>query len=104
MPKHEGNAHGRHYSEDEREDDAQRNFNRAKGRNHFEVDEDQKAGGHSDRHASAASDSGGQQHVFASDKNDDDVNRHDQAQSTGHMQGSAHKSGGHQNGRHQNNS
>lgn len=103
MSKGKGNAHGKHYTEEEIENDAQRNTNRSKGRQHFEVDEDTKAGGHSDKHASAASDSGGQQHEFRRDKNDDDINRHDQAQSEGHMQGSARKSGGHQGGRNQNN-
>lgn len=102
MSKEKGNAHGKHFTEDEREDDAQRNFNESKGRQHFPADENQKAGGHSDRHASSSGDSG-EQHEFRDEGNDDDINRHSQAQSEGHMQGSGRKEGGHQAGRHQHN-
>ncbi len=98
MSKEEGNAHGRHYTEGERKDDAQRNHNRDKGRQHFEADIDQKAGGHSDRHAN---DSSGQQHEFRQDNNDDDLNRHSKPQDAGGMQGDARNQGGHQGGRNQ---
>lgn len=103
MSRKEGNAHGKHFTEDEREDDAQRNHNQSKGHRHFAVDENQHAGGHSDKHASATSDTGGQQHEFRRDINDDDINHHDEAQSEGHMQGTQRKSGGHQSGRNQKN-
>ncbi len=99
MPKNEGNAQGRHYTDEERQEDEQRNFNRATGRKHFEVDENQKAGGHSDKHLSQ---SDGREHEFRHKGNDDDINRHDEAQDEGRMQGSA-RSTGHQGGRNQNN-
>lgn len=99
MSKHGGNAHGKHYTEDEREDDAERNHNQARGRQHFdETDETQKAGGHSDRHASGGE---GQMHEFRREKNDDDEHHHDQAQSEGGMQGENRNAGGHQGGRNQ---
>lgn len=101
MANDKGNAHGRHFTEEEREDDAQRNNNQSKGRQHFAADPDQKAGGHSDRHASTATDSGGQQHEFSHEGNDDDVNRHSQPQSEGGMQGDSRNAGGHQGGRNQ---
>jgi hypothetical protein len=101
MAKNEGNAHGRHYTEDEKEQDALRNNNRSKGRQHFEADSDQKAGGHSDKHASSVTGDGGQQHEFRHDGNDDDENRHSRPQNEGGMQGDARNQGGHQGGRNQ---
>lgn len=61
MPKEEGNAHGRHYTEEERSEDENRNHNQSHGRGHFADDEHEKAGGHSDRWAI---DSRGEQREF----------------------------------------
>jgi hypothetical protein len=105
MPKNEGTAHGRHYTEEEKTEDENRNYNRTTGRGHFDADEEQKAGGHSDRWADASEEqSAGRQHEFRDrDRNDDDENRHDEAQSEGGMQGDARNQGGHEGGRNQNN-
>ena len=106
MSRNEGTAHGRHFTEEEKDADENRNYNQASGRRHFEPDETQKAGGHSDRWADASEDeSGGRQHEFrAGDDNDDNENRHSQEQSEGGMQGEARNEGGHEGGRNQNNS
>lgn len=101
MPKKEGNAHGEHYTQAEQEVDEQRNHNRSKGRQHFPPDTTQKAGGHSDRQASARHDTPGQLHEFRSDENDDDLNRHSKPQDEGGMQGDSRNAGGHQGGRNQ---
>jgi hypothetical protein len=105
MPRTEGTAHGRHYTEQERIEDENRNHNQSGGRRHFEADEEQKAGGHSDRWADASEEqSKGQQHEFRNrDQNDDDVNRHSQEQSEGGMQGEGRNEGGHEGGRNQRN-
>lgn len=100
MPKHEGNAHGRHYTEADQEDDAQRNHNQSKGREHFPASEDVHTGGHSDKHASPASDTGGEMHEFSHHNNEEANSPHEKAQDEGHMTGAGHKEGGHQNGRH----
>lgn len=100
MSKQEGNAHGKHYTEDEHEDDAQRNHNQSKGRQHWEADPNQKAGGHSDKHASAASDNGGEQHEFSHQSVEEGSKSHNKAQDVGHMPGSGHNEGGHEGGRH----
>ncbi len=105
MPKNEGTAHGRHYTEEEHTEDENRNYNQSKGRQHFQADETAKAGGHSDRWAdSSSSDSAGQQHEFSRGGDNDDVNAHDQPQDEGQMQGEARNEGGHQGGRNRNNS
>lgn len=101
MAKEAGNAHGKHYDQEDREIDQERNHNRSGGRQHFEADSDQKAGGHSDRTASARHDTPGQLHEFRNDENDDDRNRHNKPQDEGGMQGDARNSGGHQGGRNQ---
>jgi len=62
MPEQEGNAHGRHYTEQEREAGSERNHNQSQSRRHFEQKKDEKAGGHSDRWATG---SAGEQHEFA---------------------------------------
>lgn len=103
MPKHEGNAHGRHYTEEDREEDAERNHNQTKGREHFPASEDVHAGGHSDKHASSLTDQG-EKHEFRHKHNEEEESRpHDNPQDEGHMTGAGHKEGGHQNGRHQHN-
>jgi hypothetical protein len=96
MSRNEGTAHGRHFTDEERTEDENRNHNQASGRRHFEANEDQKAGGHSDRWAdSSDSEARGQQHEFrAGDDNDDDANRHSQEQSEGGMQGEGRNEGG----------
>lgn len=105
MSRQEGNAHGRHYTEDEKVEDENRNYNQAKGRRHFSAEEDSKAGGHSDRWADSSDDDNrGEQHEFARGGDNDDVNAHDQAQDEGRMQGEARNEGGHQGGRNQHNS
>ena len=105
MPRQEGNAHGRHYTEQEHTEDENRNYNQAKGRRHFSPDEDSKAGGHSDRWADSGSDeSRGQQHEFRAGSENEDVHAHSEAQSEGRMQGEARNEGGHQSGRNQHNS
>lgn len=104
MPKSEGNAHGKHYSEADKEVDELRNHNQATGRKHFAPETTEKAGGHSDRTASARHDEPGQMHEFRDDKNDDDLDRHNKAQDEGGMQGAHRKAGGHQPGRHQHDS
>ncbi|MDB5081590.1 MAG: hypothetical protein JWP00_3514 [Chloroflexi bacterium] len=104
MPKNQGNAHGEHFSEADQEIDEQRNHNRSKGRQHFPADTTQKAGGHSDRTASARNDTPGKMHEFRDDSNDDDQNRHNKSQDEGGMQGDSRNSGGHQGGRNQPNS
>jgi hypothetical protein len=101
MPKQEGNAHGRHYTEEEKADDDQRNYNQSHGRQHFEQNEHEKAGGHSDRWAT---DSAGEQHEFSSDKNTGNTDVHDNPQDEGQMQGESRNEGGHQGGRNRNNS
>ena len=104
MPKQEGNAHGKHHTEDEREDDAQRNHNQSKGRDHFPASADVKAGGHSDKHASSQSDTGGEQHEFRHKHNEEEASHpHDKAQDEGHMTGTGRNEGGHEGGRHQHN-
>lgn len=105
MPKHEGNAHGRHYTEEERENDEQRNHNDNKGRQHFEEPENHiHTGGHSDKHASAASDNGGQFHDLAKPGDPtDDINQDDKPQDDGRRKGAGRNEGGHQGGRHQHN-
>jgi hypothetical protein len=103
MAKAEGNAHGKHYTEAEKEADELRNHNEATGRQHFAPEADEKAGGHSDRSASARHDEPGQMHEFSDEKNKDEVNRHNKAQDEGGMQGESRNAGGHQGGRHQHN-
>ncbi len=103
MPKSEGNANGKHFSEAEKETDELRNHNQSTSRKHFAQESDQKAGGHSDRTASARHDEPGQIHEFRDDKNDDDLDRHNKAQDEGGMQGAHRKAGGHQPGRNQKN-
>jgi len=100
MPEQEGNAHGRHYTEQEREAGSERNHNQSQSRRHFEQKKDEKAGGHSDRWATG---SAGEQHEFASDKGDDNLDVHDNPQDEGQMQGEARNEGGHQGGRNRNN-
>ena len=100
MPEQEGNAHGRRYTEQEHEADSERNYNRSQGRRHFEQNEHEKAGGHSDRWAT---DSAGEQHDFRSDKGDDNADVHNSPQDEGQMQSEARNEGGHQGGRNRNN-
>ncbi|MEP6776265.1 MAG: hypothetical protein ABJA50_11785 [Chloroflexota bacterium] len=101
MPKEEGTAHGRHYTEEERVEDENRNHNQSHGRGHFAEDEHEKAGGHSDRWAN---DSTGEQHEFSSGKDDDNLDVHNKPQDEGQMQGEARNEGGHQGGRNKKNS
>ncbi len=104
MPREEGTAHGRHYTEQDDIEDANRNYNQSKGRKHAEPDEDQRAGGHSDRWANASLEDGqGKQHDLERGE-EEKAHIHDDAQSEGRMQGQARKEGGHQTGRNQTNS
>ena len=99
MAKQEGNAHGRHYTDEERDEDAQRNFNEDSGRQHFPADEHQKAGGHSDRHAN---DTSGQQHEFSKPETDEvESAKEIKPQDKGRQPGSGRNAGGHQGGRNQ---
>ncbi len=104
MPREEGTAHGRHYTEQDDIEDANRNHNQSKGRKHVTPDVDQRAGGHSDRWADASQDdSRGRQHELR--REDEELaHSHDDEQSEGPMQGQARKEGGHQTGRNQTNS
>src|SRR4029078_12561201 len=95
MPEQEGNAHGRHYTEQEREADSERNHNQSPSRRHFEQKKDEKAAGHSDRWATG---SAGEQHEFASDKGDDNLDVHDNPQDEGQKQGEARHESGHPGG------
>lgn len=105
MPREEGTAHGRHYTEQDDIEDANRNHNQSKGRRHTEPDEETKAGGHSDRWADASGEqSAGQQHELRDGDAKQGAHEHDDAQSEGRLQGEARKEGGHQTGRNQHNS
>ena len=105
MPRNEGNAQGRHFTEQDKVEDEDRNYTEAHGRRHFAPNEEQKAGGHSDRWADASSpDNPGLQHDFRHEGKDDDVNAHDKPQDQGRMQGEAHNEGRHQGGRNRKNS
>ncbi|MDQ6694276.1 MAG: hypothetical protein M3014_07620 [Chloroflexota bacterium] len=101
MPKEEGTAHGRHYTDDEREADEGRNHNQSTGRRHFEEEGQEKAGGHSDRWAT---DSAGQQHEFSHKGGEGNEDIGNKPQDEGRKQGEGQGEGGHEGGRHKHNS
>jgi hypothetical protein len=106
MPRKEGTAHGKHYTEQDDIEDKNRNYNQSEGRRHTDqTDEDARAGGHSDRWADSSSeDSPGRQHEQRAGGTKEEARAHDNEQSEDRMQGQARKEGGHQTGRNQTNS
>ena len=105
MPRNEGTAHGRHYTDQDDIEDKNRNYNQSEGRRHTAPDKDTRAGGHSDRWADASEeDTEGQKHEMRSGNVKEGARLHDEPESEDRMQGQARKEGGHQKGRNQTNS